>query len=617
MSIYDAERIEKPKYFGIRPSRRGRGKRVPFVIGFDSEADDSRPFLFQFSEAGTSEDDVLVVDVPPGDHAGMRSFMTYICRRLLGRFGRQHEIIIYGWNLTYEWTQLFHDLPDIADQDEVNIEMAVDYGGHEYRFTWTVYNDKRVFAKIYNDASHLTIRVLDGMMFYKTGLDKAAKILGLGEKYKANDDCMTPGPWHAHKHDNAYIDRSLATDPEFLTYARRDAYITRLVGEQIVGLHETYDIPQTISAPHFASSVFKRQFLAAEVALPERSLEQAGLFSYHGGKNGFYLPGPARIKGCWQYDITSAYPEAMRQLPNIETAEWVAIDRQTYQPGMHAVVIATLDYTRCPWRGMMLHNGQWPESGYIEDVCITSYELDAMVKRGECRILSLRGWAMMGETGGPLERYVDIFFDLKARSDGPERETAKLLLNSLYGKFFQKVSLGIVGYYDMDTRTIVEHNPDGPFDWRAGGLYHPPIASLITGYVRAKIHGMEHKYRAIMTSTDGMFAYEPPDPADLGKRLGGLTADHGDLSIWRERLYIFRSPTLLDDQGKPKPKAAYHGFWGKLEQLEAMPLRAGTYRYESRHMVTIKESLKAFDHKYYEPGSFIVVPREINIAGEN
>lgn len=604
MSMYDVERVEKPKFWGIRPTTRGRGKRVPYIIGFDSEGDDSRPFLFQFSEPGGSEDDVALYRIPPTDNAGLHTFMQFICRRLLGRFGRNHEIVIYGWNLSYEWTQLFHDLTDVADQDEVNINLTATYQGHDYTFIWTVYNDKRVFAKI-TQGSGLTIRVLDGMMFYKTGLDKAAKMLGLGEKYRPNDGCDQPGAWHENDHDPAYISRALLNDPELLTYARRDAYITRLVGEQIVSLHEAYDIPQTISAPHFASSVFKRQFLAQEIALPETQLEQAGLWSYHGGKNGFYLPGPQRVEGCWQYDITSAYPEAMRQLPNIEESDWQKV--VGYKPGRHAIYIATLSYRRCPWRGMMMHDGRWPESGYIEDVCLTSYELDVMVQRGEATILSCSGWEMVGLPGGPLVQYVDTFFAQKARSEGAERETAKLMLNSLYGKFFQKVEVGTVGYYDLSTRTIIERNPDGPFDWKAGGLYHPPIASLITGFVRAKIHHMEHDYQSIMTSTDGMFALEPPRPGDIGTQLGDLTAQYGDLDIWRERLYVFRSNDL------PKPKAAFHGFWGSLAQLEAVPLASGLYEYQSRHMVTLKESLKAFGGRYYEPGSFITVDRSINL----
>jgi len=606
MSYYDVARIEKPPFFGIRPLRQGRGKRTPFVIGFDSEGDDSKPFLFQFSEQGTTEEESILIDVPTTKDAGLHLFMAYICKRLLPRhFSRAHEVIIYGFNLPYEWTQLFHDQPIVGLQNETQFDVTCDYEGVDHKFKWTVYNDKRVFARIDHPSTKLTIRVLDARMTFKTSLDNAAKMLGLGEKY-AETDCKLPGKWHESGHDRKHITRELATDEEFLLYARRDAYITRLVGEEIIRMHEEYDIRQTISAPHFASSVFKRRFLTREVELPEQDLEQAGLWSYHGGKNGFYLPGPSRLEGCYQYDITSAYPEAMRQLPNIELAEWVPVT--TYEKGRkHGIYTVTLRYRRCTYRGMLSHEGTWPDSGYIEDVCITSYELDAMVERGECDVLSCWGWVMTGEPGGPLVEFVDTFFAQKASSTGAARETAKLLLNSLYGKFFQKVAYGTTGYYDMDSGDFVVHNPDGMFDFRAGGLYHPPIASLITGFVRAKIHGMEHKYGAVMTSTDGIFATEPPDPADIGKQLGGLTCERGDLMIWRERLYVFTSPDL------EKPKAAYHGFWGDLEQLQAMPLARGTYEYTSRHMVTLKESQKRFDGVQYPPGSFIEMKRDITL----
>jgi hypothetical protein len=603
VSAYDVKRIEKPPYFGIRPLRQGRSKRIPFVVGFDSEADASKPFLFQFSEQGTTEDECYVVSVADREHAGLRAFMDYVVNRLMPRhFARTHEIIIYGFNLAYEWTQIFHDLTACHDLPEFVLPLT--YAGMDFEIT--VYNDKRVFAKIEHPSTKLTIRVLDAQMTYKTSLDNAAKMLGLGEKYATDHEpCGLLGRWHESGHEREFIDRSLADDPEFLTYARRDAYITRLVGEQIIGMHEAYDIRQTISAPHFASSVFKRQYLSAEVALPETALEQLGLWSYHGGKNGYYLPGPARIDDCYQVDITSAYPEAMRQLPNIETADWREVHR--YKEGRHAVYQATLQYTRCQYRGMMTFDGAWPDSGYIEDVAITSYELDEMVRRGEVRVITCRGWEMVGEPGGPLAAFVDTFFSQKATATGAAREAAKLLLNSLYGKFFQKVALGTVGYYDFDTGVMVEHNPEGAFDYKAGGLYHPPIASLITGFVRAKIHGMEHRFESIMTSTDGMFCHVAPDPGEIGKALGQLTVERGDLAIYRERLYIFRSPDL------PKPKVAYHGFWGSLTDLETIPLAHGTYGYQSRHMVTLKESLHRFAGIQYPPGSFIEVDRSITL----
>jgi hypothetical protein len=592
MSDYRADRIEKPTYFRLAPLVRGRGKRHTAVIGFDSEADTrtGEPMLLQFSRPGGTEDDVDLFTVPKDrrDEA-LHIFLRYV-ERVCTR--KDTEYLIYGWNLAYEFTQLF-GFPWIADNaptlDDFTFDVKVD------GIIWTVHvlNDKRHLFTLIREGSKRMIRMLDGMMFYKTGLDRAAKMLGLGAKYE---------------HDS--VDRATSTradldNPEFLRYARVDAFITRKVGEQIVSMHEEFDVTTTISAPHFASKVFRHRFLDGEIEQPLPDLEQAGLWSYHGGKNGFYLDEPALIPDAWQYDITSAYPEAMRQLPDPVRSEWSAVG--DYQPGRHAIYRATFTYRSCEYRGFLDHYGHWPTPGYIEDIYLTSYELDAMVARDEVTIRAIRGWQMEGPSGGALSGYVDHFFGLKSRATGPERETAKLFLNSLYGKFFQKVALGDVGSIDIETDSWIVTNPDELYDWRAGGLYHPPIASLITGFVRAKMHGIEHRTGALMTSTDGCFGTVPPDPAEVGTGLGDLTVSRGALSIWRERLYVF------DPADGGAPKAALHGYMGRVDDLRAIPLAHGTYRYTARQMVTLKQSRTEHDHVRYTPGRFIEVPRIITI----
>lgn len=605
MSDYIAGRIEKPEFFRLAPLKLGRGKRVPYVIGFDSEADTrtGHPMLLQFSRPeDRDENDVWAIEIPDDPMMARGRFLEFIatfCTR------KDTEYIIYGFNLEYEYTQLFHDMPEYVKRCPefwLLTTLEVKATGQTYQFEIHAMNDKRHLATITNLTTKRSVRLLDAMAFFKTSLGKAAKMLQLGEKYESDA-----------------IDRNLFTrddlnDSEFLRYARQDAFITRKIGEYIVNMHIDYGISQTISAPHFASKVFRRRFLQAEIEHPQEDLEQRGLWSYHGGKNGFYLPGPAALPDVYQYDITSAYPEAMRQLPNPETATWEK--RTDYQPGRHAIYTATLRYRRCTYRGMMTLEGHWPDSGIVENTHLTSYELDAMVARDECDILKIDGYEMIGPPGGPLVAYVDEFFQMKATTKGPERETAKLFLNSLYGKFFQKVAYGNVGALDLDTMEWVLTDPDQPYDWKAGGLYHPPIASLITGFVRAKIHGLEHKYESLMTSTDGIFGMVPPDITDLGKELGKLTMKRGSLKIWRERVYIFRP---VHDEPCPascKPfehlpgcdngeKVALHGFRAKPAVLDSIPLARGNYSYAGRQMVTLKLSTIGLGGNRYEPGRFV------------
>lgn len=605
MSDYTEARIEKPPFFALAPLRLGRGQRKPYVIGYDSEADTKtgRPMLLQFSlPEHRDESETILLEIPDDPMVARGRFLEFIatyCTR------KDTEYLIYGFNLEYEYTQIFHDLPDEIKRQgefELTTHLTIRASGQEYRFRIRAMNDKRHLAMIENLSTKRSVRFLDAMSFFKTSLGNAAKMLELGEKYESD----------AIERDR--FTRADLHNPEFLRYARQDAYITRRIGEHIVRMHEQYGISQTISAPHFASKVFRRRFLRSEIEQPTPDLEQAGLWSYHGGKNGFYLPGPSALPSAWQYDITSAYPEAMRQLPDPETSHWETIS--SYRPGMHAVVRATLRYRRCAYRGMMTYDGKWPESGIIERTHITSYELDAMMERGECDILAIDGWQMIGPRGGPLVQYVDEFFDLKARTVGPERETAKLFLNSLYGKFFQKIALGRVGSLDLDTNEWIVTDPDSPYDWRAGGLYHPPMASLITGYVRAKIHRLEHKYESLMTSTDGIFGTVAPDPADLGKHLGGLTVKRGALKIWRERVYIFRpfhdqpcDPSCKPFKHAPKcdnaEKVALHGFRASPDVLDSIPLAHGNYEYTGRQMVTLKLSTIGLGGQRYEPGRFV------------
>lgn len=587
MSMYYEDRIEKPEYFSISPLKRGRGQRTTAVIGFDSEADTTtgRPMLFQFAMPGQGIEDVWAVEVDERKrtHDPILKFMEFVAEHCTRK---DTEYLIYGFNLEYEWTQLFGTLPEEVRRKK---ELLLLY---EDRWKIEALNDVRYFAKATIGGTKRPVRILDAMAFYKTSLNGAAKMLNLGTKY---DLAM----------DHGTFTREHLTDPEFLHYARQDAWITRRLGEHIVGMHQDFDVSTTVSAPHFASKVFKRKFLTDSIPLCEPEVEQYGLWSYHGGKNGFYIPEPTHLTPVYQYDITSAYPEAMRQLPDPTRATFVATDH--YEPGVHAIWRAMFEYDPCKWRGFLNIDGTWPNPGFITEAFLTGYELDAMIARDEINLITADGFIMEGPRGGPLIDYVDLFFDMKRTTTGPERETAKLFLNSLYGKFFQKVLISDATSVDIETGKFLDIDPNALFDYRAGGLYHPGIASLITGFVRAKMHGIEHKYGSLMTSTDGIFGTIPPDPKDIGTDLGMLTVQQGDLKLWRERLYIFRP-----DDGS-KPKVALHGFRGKPDLLDTIPLKHGTYTYEAQQVVTLKLSTQRFDGNTYAPGRFVTKKFDLTI----
>jgi hypothetical protein len=603
VSDYNASRIKKPRFFKLTAIDEINSK-ARVVIGFDSEADTTsqgKPMMFQFSLPGTTEEETITTVIDPDKpYAGLIVFMDFLEKYCADR---DKKYLIYVWNLSYELTQIFHDLPAKVRASEHMKLHPHPYEGWEI----DIINSKRQILRFNKGKNrHNSVLVLDGKAFYNTSLNRAAQMLGLGEKFTMSEHLS-----------RTRFTRDDLTDPEFLLYAKRDAFITRRIGEYITQQHVAFNIQTTVSAPHFASTIFKTHFLKNDLANIGPDLEQAGLYSYHGGKNGFYLDGPHEFPDIYFYDITSAYPEAMRQLPDLDNSGWKRVRK--YVPGTHALYCVSGYYNSCRYRGIQNHDGKWTPTGPVENLWITSYELDAMMERDEFTIESITGHQMIGSEGGALADYVDKFFLVKRHTKGPERETAKLLLNSLYGKFFQKQPLGSVGVYDLDNRQWVVSDPTLDYDFEAGGLYHPPIASLITGFVRARIHGLEHKYGAVMTSTDGMFGFNPPDPSDLGKDLGKLSTVRGRLRIWRERLYIF-------DGIDGDTKYALHGFRGSVDHnaecpsgahaphtLLEIPLVRGSYRYSGKQMITLKLANNKHENEYYEPGSFVTLPYVINI----
>jgi hypothetical protein len=603
VSTYDGDRIEKPSYLHLAPLRQGRSARPVQVIGFDTEASDGYPILLQFSEGGGWADADLV-EIPSGESA-LPQFMTWVdkhCRK------RNTEYLIFGFNLSYEWTQLFGNLPsELTASNEFEITMEPNTGWGQ-RWLLRVMNFRRYNMTMTAEESHVRVTVLDGHAFFPGSLAAVAKTVGVEDKEEMDKEFLVN------------LTRADLSDQTFRRYAAQDAVTTRLIGERVVVMHETFDVRTCISAPHLAARAFRRQFLLSEVALPGGDLEQAGLWSYHGGKNGYYHRGPMSAD-AWSLDIVSAYPEAMRMLPALEDSVWWRTS--TYREGLHALWLVRLDHRRCRYGGLFDHDGRRLRRG-VSEVWVTGYELDVMLSYGEARRLDVvDGWVMTGSEGdgAGLATYVDRFFEEKRTSTGITRVTAKLMLNSLYGKFFQKVPIGDVqategSIGEGGTTRVWEAQtvPEQPYDYRAGGLYHPPVASLITGFVRAKIHDIEHRHRAIATSTDGCFAENGPDPALIGSDLGMLTADHGHLDIWRERLYRFGEIPSGPVMTTPM-KWALHGFRGGEKDLQKIPLEPGSYSYKARHPVTLRESQRMLSGSRYRPGEFALLDFTLDLTG--
>lgn len=549
------------------------------VIGADSETCNGAPFTFQFysqdTKGGTSE--IVWTD---GKHA-TRDFLKWCSDLPAGNY------IIFVHNLEFDLVSFFYDRHIIFTNGKFSFTA---YG-------WEVEGlfDKPVFATLHK--GNTTIYLRDTGAWYAQKLAKLAELFtphlpklsmptGLGKKIFERDDS------------------------EFIAYAMRDAEIAYHIGKYILQMHNDYHINLTVSAPHMAACIFRKHHLKESIPLPSKAICYAAMHSYHGGKNNLAVP-----KGWYQnvqlLDIISAYPAAMKALPSFSKRElYKRIDIEGEVNAVHWCGIYKI-YGRakeCKWPVVFDHAFK-PVFGDINGVWITGPELNEALKKKEVEIDRLYGFyyeAEKDDIDSPFSSYIDYFFSLKAKADEKEdrvtREFAKLMMNSLYGKFMQtrsdKRETNWIFDLDRQTQSIEKQII-------AGGLFHPFIGTLITGQVRAWIHDLEHKYSALHTATDGIFT--TARNARLSNKLGGLKLEaYGDLLLFRNKLYI-----LYGKKGKIKSsvfgnrsiiKYALHGFRGTVYSLERI-YATGSTEYEYKKVNKLRESLRSgltvnkFEHR--------------------
>lgn len=553
-----------------------RSMKKYFVVGGDSETFEGKPFTLQFSHSKGKDVSVLWVD----EKNTTKEFLKY-CDGLLNL--TDQDITIWVHNLSYDMISFFFPLQDIflSEKFDFKLERGWQLSG--------VYSNV-VFARL--EKAGRTIWILDTFAYFKTSLEKLALIhcpdlpkkafpKGLGEKKFGKDD------------------------KEFIEYAERDSIITEIVGEYILAQHYESGITVAVSAPHFSSKIFRKEFLKKPIPLPSKAITFSAIKSYHGGKNnctkemGFY-------PNVYSLDIVSAYPDAMRQLPSFSNK---ALYRQVQANDCEAITEVpdcgiyriSGNVRECDWPIIFDHNFK-KVTGEIKWIWVTGYELNEALLQGEIQLTDLYGYYYAKDEDlepSPFVDFVDHFFSLKDNAGSKaQRDFAKLCLNSLYGKFIQTTKerdAETEFTYDVDAECLKETVRT------AGGLFNPFIATLITGYVRAKIHNIEHKYRAIHTATDGVFSFKKP--LKESKELGGLKIEcKGDLLLLRNKLYIFyvdgKDLTKEDKEKYIKSavfndkyiiKYALHGFHGKVYELEKMYV-TGQREYTYTHVNKLRES---------------------------
>lgn len=645
---------------GLKESKKGYPVNTPFrIFGADTETVRGVPHTFQV----VSEGDEVIERV--NAKTIFSRFMAYLEPRLLEKGGN----FVFFHNLRFDLTILFNTDHESMYNQYNDITLHRD--GYLIKMFYgrvnmaLVRKDEGLFkCRTCGEISTVAVKSHDKEWFcaneqaHPKGLPKVKKILGPAVHLVDSAAFCPPGGRSLAAALQIYgvnykkmrapegLGQNYLWDASFKAYALNDARAEEALGLKIMERHKEYDIAHCVSLPQMAGKILRRHFFKSGERLlyPPPDCRTASELSYHAGKNGFYA-----TRGYYprliEYDINSAFPKAMKDMPQLCKGRYVRVKR--YRPGVLGLYRLT---------GQRL-GGTYPIvydhafkviDGAFSGVWVTGYEVDILKGDPNYVFKVTEGWVFKSDPkyrSSPLASFVDRFWELKSTTPkGPLRDFYKNILNSLYGKFAAcrenrpvvETAWGPMaydGYWDEDLT-----GPGAERHYIAGALYHPFIATQITGYVRRELYLLEKRGHALHAATDSI---KSSLELATSNELGGIKKEVvGGCYLFRNKLYLHfaRDTSLcghdlkrgwlyvsehdrrsLPDVGKAHDTgmaydASQDRFWGKIfhlgehlckyglhgykgstfelfRQREKL-LKTGYLDYHYEHMVNLREGIK-------------------------
>lgn len=534
-----------------------------------------KPNSLQFYSEDIACDEIHFVD----EKTAAKKFLQWCSARK-----RNYQHVVYIHNLAFDLIELLwgHEKKFVENGGEFEFKVG----------SWTV-------RGLYGTPTFCTLRsghdrsivLVDSFSFFRGSLASAAELFcpdlpklrhprGIGEK------------------------RFTSRDTGFVAYAMRDAQVTYHIGKSIEELHREFDLKQCVSVADLAARIFRHRFLDYSIPQPDHEIVQNSLDAYHGGKNNI-TTAPGYYPGVHGIDVSSAYPDAMQQMPAFARARLYKRYRSKRGckrvPDYGVYAVSGTSHA-CKWPALFDH-GFKPLSGEFDCIHIQGFELNEALRSGELSASKIIGHYYDADKDiqvSALRAFCDDFYHRKQTERNPiQRYMYKLILNSISGKFIQTRKRTLKAYVDIDSGEISD-----AAELVAGGMFHPFIAAAITAHTRARIHRMEHHYQALHTATDGIFSLCKPathgefKTVPKATRLGELTYEvHGDLLLVRNKCYVvYTDEGEKKDRSKQFPgkyiaKYALHGFQGTVFDLERL-IKTGKRTYTTVRPNKLKESIK-------------------------
>jgi len=679
--------VEIPKH--IRKGLRAMVKDHPLstnlrVFGSDTETCHGEPMSLQICGPGSSIEQAVKVGIDGHDFllewVDKKTIFPTFWRWIRSRLRAGGVNLCYFHNLNFDIRVLFRDyLKTLYEQNsDISFDVEIDNQHLEVKILFGKVNKASIILRGEPHAPGepgdviARLQILDSKAFTQASLERSLKMFGIPQdKLKA--------PEGLGSINFALLPKNNPLRIQFEDYSRHDAFVEMLLGLKIMEFHSLYSVAPSISLPSYAARVFRRHFMRnnESIPFPPDEVVKAAEKSYHGGKNAYHLDGPAIVEDVCEVDINSAYPHAMRSLPDITRGKYMRVEQFKKDAIGVYCISGWIDEKHLQAKYRLIYDHAFKvvkdklrDRTIFKDLWHTAYEVEAALAHPAIKITNLWGYIWRPDEGGdnPFRRFVEHFYEKKEKTPkaDPHYHFYKIVLNALYGKLVSTIEVRSAQGED-EVRKLREMGVDLPtfiriderFDkvlgkfvsiarnWRAGSMYNPFLASMITGHARRYLYELEVELEALHAATDSV---KTRSLVEAVPGLGGLKVEcYGRCYLFRNKLYLhfskdstycghktppFKYPEkhitykdgryqavphpkagqpMVDDDGQHLCKVALHGYKGPLWVLFEGRHRLITEReltYTYTHVVGLREGLR----RGLSPCDFIPVTETMRLG---
>lgn len=402
------------EYREISFKRQYRGEKKPRELyadeGFDTETEEGNVRIMANSQEY----------IEPKDFS---EAINFLCE------SKNQQKTNWFYNIHYDVQAIFKmHLPTAR-----SLFMCGEAAYGNYRFK---YIPKKALAISHGNKSY---KFFDAFQYYKSSLKNASeKYLGIRASGMKEDRGVLFG-----KYSREEIGR----------YCQHDAWLTRLLGENLKSTLSGYGI--NTNSPYSCANISQEAVLSScdvpTMYDAPKAANRMAYYAYRGGWFDCYKKG--LIEEACAYDIVSAYPATIRDLPDIRQGHW----EYGYNPKeFMGFAYAIIKNKRSLIYGLPLSikafgTNIYPFFDEKGIAALTYQECRSLSGEYDLQILDALTFYPDERCQKPFEGFIDRVFHEKSISQGYRREVNKIIMNSLYGKMAQLLRKN--GAYETSTLT--------------------------------------------------------------------------------------------------------------------------------------------------------------------